>query len=64
MFPVLNPAEFSAKLRRLSPEEREATGNELLGGGFGNAEYNGSSNRDGNNGSHDGKQKACSDKRA
>jgi len=64
MFPVLNPAESPAKLLRLSPEEREAAGSELLGEGFGNAEDNGPSNRDGNNGSHDGKQKACSDKRA
>jgi hypothetical protein len=54
---VFNPAESPARLLRLSPEEREVGSSEFLGEGFANAEDNGPSNRD-------GKQKACSDKRA
>jgi hypothetical protein len=64
MFPVLNPVESAANLLRLSPEEREASTSRFLGEGFANADDNGPSNRDGNNGSYDGKQKECSNKRA
>jgi len=64
MFLVLNPVESPANLLRLSPKERDAGNSELLWVGFGNADDNGPSNRDGNNGSYDGKHKACSNKRA
>jgi hypothetical protein len=47
----------------LSPEHG-AGSSKFLGEGFPNAEDHGPSNRDGNNGSYDGKQKACSNKRA
>jgi hypothetical protein len=64
MFPVLNPVESAANLLRLSPEKREAATSGFFGEGFANADDNGPSNRDGNNGPYDGKKKACSDKRA
>jgi hypothetical protein len=57
-------AESLANLLRLSLEERGISSGELLWEGFANAEHNGPSSRDGNNGSYDGKYKACSDKRA
>jgi hypothetical protein len=38
--------------------------NDLLWVGRANTEDNGPTKRDGNNDSHDGKQKACSDERA
>jgi hypothetical protein len=64
MFPVLNPVESAANLLRLSPEEREAATSGFFGEGFANADDNGPSDRDGNNGPYDGKQKECSNKRA
>jgi hypothetical protein len=60
---LLYPAETATNLLQLSPD-REANSSEFLGESLDNAEDNGPSNRDGNNGSYDGKQKACSDKRA
>jgi hypothetical protein len=64
MFPVLNPVKSAANLLRLSPEEREAATSGFFGEGFANADDNGPSYRNGNNGPYDGKQKECSNKRA
>lgn len=57
-------AEAPTHLLRLSPEEREPGSSELLGEGYANADDNGPSNRDSNNGSYEGKRRVCSSKRA
>jgi len=59
----LYSAETATNLLQLSPD-REANSSEFLGERRDNAENNGPSNRDRNNGSYDGNHKACSDKRA